>query len=50
MVPIEEQAEIRDRWPARTVMLGGGLTPNQGLEETLERLHMFVEQYKIAGL
>lgn len=31
-------------------MLGGGLTPNQGLEETLERLHMFVEPYKIAGL
>jgi hypothetical protein len=31
-------------------MLGGGLTPNQGLSETLERLHMFVEQYKISGL
>jgi predicted TIM-barrel fold metal-dependent hydrolase len=50
MVPIEEQAEVRERWPERTIMLGGGLTPNQGLEETLERLHMFVEQYKIAGL
>jgi len=31
-------------------MLGGGLTPNQGLSETLERLHMFVEQHKISGL
>jgi predicted TIM-barrel fold metal-dependent hydrolase len=50
MVPIEEQAEVRERWPERTIMLGGGLTPNQGVEETLERLHMFVEQYKIAGL
>ncbi|MDH3601243.1 MAG: hypothetical protein OEU26_16620, partial [Candidatus Tectomicrobia bacterium] len=50
MVPIEEQAEIRERWPERTIMLGGGLTPNQGLPETLERLHMFVEQYKISGL
>jgi predicted TIM-barrel fold metal-dependent hydrolase len=28
----------------------GGLTPNQGLSETLDRLQMFVEQYKIAGL
>ena len=50
MVPIEEQAEIKRLWPDRTVMLGGGLTPNQGLSETLERLQMFVEQYKIAGL
>jgi predicted TIM-barrel fold metal-dependent hydrolase len=50
MVPIEEQAEVRERWPERTIMLGGGLTPNQGVEETLERLHMFVEQYKISGL
>jgi hypothetical protein len=32
------------------MMLGGGLTPNQGLLETLECLHMFVEQYKISGL
>jgi predicted TIM-barrel fold metal-dependent hydrolase len=31
-------------------MLGGGLTPNQGLSETKERLHTFVQQYKIAGL
>ena len=31
-------------------MLGGGLSPNQGLSETLERLQMFVETYKISGL
>ena len=50
MIPIEEQAEVKQRWPDRTVMLGGGLTPNQGLEETLDRLQMFVENYKISGL
>src|SRR5207245_2736273 len=38
MIPIEEQAEVKRRWPTRTVMLGGGLTPNQGLSETLERM------------
>jgi uncharacterized protein len=50
MIPIEEQAEVKQRWPDRTVMLGGGLTPNQGLGETLDRLQMFVENYKISGL
>jgi predicted TIM-barrel fold metal-dependent hydrolase len=50
MVPIEEQAEVRRRWPDRTVMLAGGLTPNQGLGETLDRLQMYVETYKISGL
>ncbi len=50
MIPIEEQAEVKKRWPDRTVMLGGGLSPNQGLSETLERLQMFVETYKISGL
>jgi predicted TIM-barrel fold metal-dependent hydrolase len=50
MIPIEEQAEVRSRWPERTIMLGGGLTPNQGLGETLDRLQMFVEVYKISGL
>jgi hypothetical protein len=43
MIPIEEQVEVRNHWPDRSVMLRGGLTPNQGLSETLERLHMFVE-------
>ncbi len=50
MIPIEEQAEVKQRWPDRTVMLGGGLTPNQGLGETLDRLQLFVETYKISGL
>lgn len=50
MVPIEEQAEIKRRWPDRTIMMGGGLTPNQGVGETLDRLQMFVEDYKIEGL
>jgi hypothetical protein len=31
-------------------MLAGGLTPNQGLSVTLDRLQMYVEQYKISGL
>jgi CubicO group peptidase (beta-lactamase class C family) len=50
MIPIEEQAEVKQQWPDRTAMLGGGLSPNQGLSVTLERLQMFVEKYKIAGL
>ena len=50
MVPIEEQVEVRNRWPNRTLMMGGGLTPNQGLEYTLDRLQMFVEDYQISGL
>src|SRR5437762_11170946 len=50
MIPIEEQAEVKQRWPDRTVMLGGRLTPNQGRGETLERLTMFVEKYQISGL
>ena len=50
MIPIEEQAEVKQRWPDRTVMLGGGLTPNQGLRETQDRMQMFVEKYKISGL
>lgn len=47
MVPIEKQAEIRERWPERTIMLGGSLTSNQGLPETLERLHMFVQGHSL---
>ncbi len=50
MIPIEYQAEIRERWPERSMMLGGGLTPNQGVSETLDRLEMFVKDYKISGL
>lgn len=50
MVPMDEQAEVRERWPGRTVMLAGGLTPNQGLQVTLDRLQMYVEDYQISGL
>lgn len=50
MVPIDEQAEIKQRWPDKTIMMGGGLTPNQGMGVTLDRLQMFVEDYKIEGL
>ena len=50
MVPIDEQAEVVANWPDRTIMMGGGLTPNQGVPETLERLEMFVNDYKISGL
>lgn len=50
MIPMEEQAEVKRRWPDRTVMLAGGLTPNQGLEVTLDRMQMYVETYKAAGL
>ena len=50
MMPIDELAELRRRWPDRVVILGGGLTPNQGLTETLERLDMFVKDFQISGL
>ena len=50
MMPIEDQAEIRERWPDRTIMMGGGLTPNQGVPETLDRMQMFKEDWKISGL
>ena len=50
MIPIEEQAEIRERWPARSIMLAGGLTPNQGVQVTLDRLQSYVEDYQVSGL
>ena len=50
MMPIDELAETRRRWPDRVVLLGGGLTPNQGVARTLERLDMFVEDFQISGL
>ena len=43
MIPIDYQVEVRNNWPDHTLMLGGGLTPNQGLSQTLERLHEYVE-------
>jgi len=50
MIPIEEQAEVKKAFPSQTMMLGGGLTPNQGVSATLDRLQMFVEDYNISGL
>ncbi len=50
MVPIEYQAELRDRWPDRTLILAGGLTPNQGVQETLDRLQLYAERYKVSGV
>ena len=51
MIPMDYQVKVREAWPKSTVMLAGGLTPNQGLSsQTLERLHMYVEKYKISGL
>jgi len=50
MMPLEELAEVRDRWPGRIVLLAGGLTPNQGLTQTLERLALYVERFKVSGL
>jgi uncharacterized protein len=50
MIPMDYQVHVRENWPKSTVMLAGGLTPNQGLSETLERLQMYVDIYKISGL
>jgi predicted TIM-barrel fold metal-dependent hydrolase len=50
MIPMEYQVLVRDNWPKNTVMLAGGLTPNQGMGETIDRLQMYVGKYKIAGL
>ena len=38
MIPMEYQVGVRDKWPKSTIMLAGGLTPNQGLSVTLDRL------------
>lgn len=50
MIPMEYQAQVRKNWPESTIMLAGGLTPNQGLGETLDRLRMYVSDYKVSGL
>ena len=50
MIPMEEQAEVKEKWPNRTIMLAGGLTPNQGVTETLERMQHYVEDYDTSGL
>jgi predicted TIM-barrel fold metal-dependent hydrolase len=50
MVPMAYQQQVRTRWPKNTVMLAGGLTPNQGLGVTLDRLRQYVSENKISGL
>jgi len=50
MVPMEYQAQVKEAYPSQTIMMAGGLTPNQGVTETLERMQMFVEDYKASGL
>lgn len=50
MIPMSYQQQVRDKWPKSTLMLAGGLTPNQGLSETLDRLRQYKEVNKISGL
>lgn len=50
MVPMEYQSQVKTSYPSRTIMMAGGLTPNQGVTETLERLEMFVKDYNASGL
>jgi uncharacterized protein len=50
MIPMEYQVKVREAWPNSTLMLAGGLTPNQGLSETLDRMTMYKEKYNISGL
>jgi hypothetical protein len=50
MIPMDYQVKVREAWPKSTIMLAGGLTPNQGLSETLDRLDMYVSKYKVSGL
>lgn len=50
MIPMDYQAQVRDRWPTNTIMLAGGLTPNHGLSVTLDRLREYAQQWKVSGL
>ena len=50
MVPMEYQARVKEAYPNQTIMMAGGLTPNQGVSETLDRLEMFVKDYNASGL
>jgi predicted TIM-barrel fold metal-dependent hydrolase len=50
MVPMEYQSQVKKNWPSQTIMLAGGLSVNQGVTETLERLEMYVKEYKASGL
>ena len=50
MVPMDYQVGVRNEWPDSTVMLAGGLTPNHGVQHTVDILTQYVEDYKISGL
>ncbi len=50
MIPMSYQKQVRDKWPKNTIMLAGGLTPNHGLDVTLDRLRKYVAEDKISGL
>jgi uncharacterized protein len=50
MIPMAYQQQVRDKWPKNTIMLAGGLTPNHGLQVTLDRLRQYKEENKISGL
>lgn len=49
MSPIEELVELRKLCPDQVMVAGGGLTPNQGVARTLDRMQMMVEKYKVTG-
>ena len=50
MVPMDYQKQVKEANPTRTIMLAGGLTPNQGVTETLERLEKYVKEDGASGL
>ncbi len=50
MIPIDYQKQVRDRWPNNTLMLAGGITPNQGLSYSLDKLRLYANEYKVSGL
>jgi predicted TIM-barrel fold metal-dependent hydrolase len=50
MIPMDYQVQVRNNWPNNTLMLAGGLTPNQGMEETIQRLNEYAKIYKVSGL
>ena len=49
-IPTADVAAARDRAPERTILLGAGYSPNQGIGETLERIERDVTEYGVKGL
>jgi len=49
-IPTAETARARDRAPERTILLGSGYTPNQGVKETLEQIERDVAEHGVQGL